>query len=87
MARKRAMYRKLGAPVERVLDFLSDFRTRMRLKKDQESLSWMMEARAAHPPPARPRPTTAHPCTPPPSPHPPPPPASDAAPPTTTTPR
>ena len=49
MARKRAMYRKLGAPVERVLDFLSDFRTRMRLKKDQESLSWMMVARAAPP--------------------------------------
>ena len=79
MARKRAMYRKLGAPVERVLDFLSDFRTRMRLKKDQESLSWMMEARAARRrPPARPHPT--HPRTPPPSPHPPPPPASDAMP-------
>ena len=58
MARKRAMYRKLGAPVERVLDFLSDFRTRMRLKKDQESLSWMMEARAARRR-RRPRPPTA----------------------------
>ena len=56
MARKRAMYRKLGAPVERVLDFLSDFRTRMRLKKDQESLSWMMEARAARRRPRAPHP-------------------------------
>ena len=66
MARKRAMYRKLGAPVERVLDFLSDFRTRMRLK-GPESLSWMMEVRRPpirprpHPPPTRarrPRPST-----------------------------
>ena len=43
MMRKRSMYRKAGAPVEKVLDFFEDLRSRMPEKKHQEYLSWMME--------------------------------------------
>ena len=35
MRRKRAMYRRLGAPVEKVLAFLTDLRARMRSQRDQ----------------------------------------------------
>ena len=43
MMRKRSMFRKAGAPVEKVLDFFEDLRSRMPEKKHQEYLSWMME--------------------------------------------
>ena len=45
--RKRNMYRKIGAPVEKVLDFFEDLRSRMPEKKDQEYISWMMEVIAS----------------------------------------
>ena len=47
MTRKRNMYKKIGAPVEKVLDFFEDLRSRMPEKKDQEYLSWMMEVIAS----------------------------------------
>ena len=47
MMRKRNMYRKIGAPVEKVLDFFEDLRSRMPEKKDQEYISWMMEVIAS----------------------------------------
>ena len=43
MRSKRAMWARLGAPVERVLSFLTQFRSRQALKKDQENIDWMME--------------------------------------------
>jgi len=47
MRRKRAMYRRLGAPVEKVLEFFTDFQQRLDNKKDQENVRWMMEVIAA----------------------------------------
>ena len=37
------MYKRLGAPVEKVLAFLTDFRARQRSQKDQYNIDWMME--------------------------------------------
>ena len=39
MRRKRRMYRKIGAPVDKVLDFLADLRSRMPEKREQESIT------------------------------------------------
>ena len=58
MRRKRAMYRRLGAPVEKVLAFLTDLRARMRSQRDQYNIDWMMEVIASDelcaPPPTEP---------------------------------
>lgn len=43
MRRKRAMYRRSGAPVEKVLAFLTDLRARLTLTRDQSNIDWMME--------------------------------------------
>ena len=37
------MYRRLGAPVEKVLAFLTDLRSRQRSQRDQYNIDWMME--------------------------------------------
>jgi len=47
MRSKRAMYRRLGAPVERVLTFLTEFKGRQRAKRDQDNIDWMMEVIAS----------------------------------------
>ena len=36
------MYKRNGAPAEKVLTFLTSLRTRLQ-KRDQENLDWMME--------------------------------------------
>ena len=41
------MYRRLGAPVEKVFEFFTDFQQRLDNKKDQENVRWMMEVIAA----------------------------------------
>ena len=52
MRRKRAMYRRLGAPVEKVLAFLTELRSRIKSQRDQYNIDWMMEVlqlpRSAH---------------------------------------
>ena len=52
MRSKRAMYKRLGAPVEKVLTFLSELRSRLPKARDQENIDWMMEVRPPPPPPA-----------------------------------
>ncbi|KAL1495753.1 hypothetical protein AB1Y20_016615 [Prymnesium parvum] len=47
LRRKRVMYRRMGAPVEKVLEFLTDFHARLDNKKDQDNVRWMMEVIAA----------------------------------------
>ena len=47
MRSKRAMYRRMGAPVEKVLTFLTEFKGRQRHKRDQDNIDWMMEVIAA----------------------------------------
>jgi len=47
MRSKRAMYRRLGAPVEKVLAFLTEFKGRQRAKRDQDNIDWMMEVIAS----------------------------------------
>jgi hypothetical protein len=47
MRSKRAMYRRMGAPVEKVLNFLSEFRARQRSQRDQYNIDWMMEVIAS----------------------------------------
>ena len=46
-AKQRAMYRRLGAPVEKVLQFFTEFQARLDSKKDNENVRWMMEVIAA----------------------------------------
>ena len=47
MRSKRAMYRRLGAPVDKVLGFLTEFRVRQTMQKDQYNIDWMMEVIAS----------------------------------------
>jgi len=47
MRSKRAMYKRLGAPVEKVLQFLTELRARQSAKRDQENIDWMMEVIAS----------------------------------------
>ena len=47
MRSKRAMYKRLGAPVEKVLTFLTELRARQSAKRDQENIDWMMEVIAS----------------------------------------
>jgi len=47
MRSKRAMYKRLGAPVEKVLTFLSELRSRLPKARDQENIDWMMEVIAS----------------------------------------
>ena len=41
------MYRRIGAPVDKVLGFLSDLRSRVESRKDGDNLDWMMEVIAS----------------------------------------
>ena len=47
MRRKRAMYRRMGAPVEKVLQFLTNLRARTNKQRDQYNIDWMMEVIAS----------------------------------------
>lgn len=41
---QRVMYRRVGAPIERILAFLIELRARQRSQRDQYNIDWMMEA-------------------------------------------
>jgi len=47
MRSKRAMYKRMGAPVEKVLTFLHELRDRIKSTRDQENIDWMMEVIAS----------------------------------------
>lgn len=47
LRRKQVMYRRMGQPAEKVLDFLEDLRSRLANKKDQDNVSWMLHVIAS----------------------------------------